>query len=174
MPSSPLTEIGPDFRDMLGQLLKHSVEFLLIGGHAMGVHNRPRYTDDMDFLIRPSPENALRMWKALAEFGMPMSHLKPGDFTRPTQVVQFGLPPNRIDFTMSIEGVTFEEAWRDRLLVDFAGMKVPVLSKEHLIRNKSAVGRDKDLLDVAALLAAPAPAKPRRRLTPHKPRKPAR
>lgn len=151
MPSSPNTEIGPDFRDMLGLLFKHGVDFLLIGGHAMGAHEIPRFTHDIDFLVRPSVDNAKRLWNALGEFGAPLGRLSVDDFAVPRYFVQFGVTPNRIDFATSIQGVAFDEAWASRVYAPFAGMTVPVLSVEHLIRNKLAVARDKDLIDVKSL-----------------------
>jgi len=158
MSSSPPIEINQDFRDMLGLLLKHNVRFLLIGGYALGIHAEPRFTQDMDFFIQPTPDNAQKLWEALAEYGAPLHLFAMEDFANAANVVQIGVAPNRIDFTMSIQGVSFDDAWRERLQVEFASQMIPVINRKHLILNKQAVGRPKDLADVRALLKNPPAA----------------
>ena len=51
----------------------------------------------------------------------------------------------------SISGVTWDEAWEGRLEVTFGGVRVPVLGRHELLRNKRAAGRAKDLADIDAL-----------------------
>lgn len=169
MKSSPPIVISQDFRDMLGLLLKHNVDFLLIGGHAYGVYAIPRFTKDIDFFVRATTENAQKLWAALVEFGAPLKHLKVSDLANPANVLQFGVAPNRIDLTMRIEGVEFDDAWRERHRVEFAGYQVYVISRKHLITNKRAVGRMQDLLDVHNLLEMTRREKPVRH--PTRPRK---
>ena len=148
----PLPGLNPDFRDMLGLLLKHRVEFVVIGAYALAAHRRPRNTGDIDFYVRPSPENARRVWRALAEFGAPLGQLAPQDFEAPRRVVQFGVEPCRIDFTTSLTGIEgFDEVWANRIHVEIEGMSVPVLGKSDLIRNKRATARKKDLADLDEL-----------------------
>ena len=67
-----------------------------------------------------------------------------------------GLPPNRIDVLTAIDGVTFAEAWPHRLEATIDGQVLPLLGRADLITNKRAAGRPKDLLDVDALIGAPA------------------
>jgi len=154
MPSSPLS---PDFRDMLGLLLKHRVEFLIIGAHAVAAHGHPRNTGDMDLLVRPSPENAERLWNALIEFGAPLKEFTREYFTKAGHVAQFGVPPLRIDFTTSLTGIKdFDQAWQNHIVVHLDGMALPVLGKAEVIRNKRASGRPKDLADVDALEDKPS------------------
>lgn len=63
-----------------------------------------------------------------------------------------GIPPNRIDIINEIEGVTFDEAWPRHVEFEYGGIRgVPLISVEDLVRNKEAVGRDKDVADVKAL-----------------------
>jgi len=143
--------LNPDFRDILSAFVDEGVEFLLVGAYALAVHGHPRATGDLDLWVRPSPENAQRVWRALEKFGAPLSQLAPEDLQRPDLIFQIGVAPRRIDILTSIEGVTFEEAWPARLEVEIEGLTVPVLSREHLIRNKKASGRPQDLADVARL-----------------------
>jgi hypothetical protein len=69
--------------------------------------------------------------------------------------LQIGVPPNRIDILQKIDGVTFEDAWRSRVqAVIEADTPTFVISREHLIQNKLASGRARDLLDVQEIRKA--------------------
>jgi hypothetical protein len=142
-----------DFRDLLVELLRADARFLIVGAHALGVHGVPRATVDLDVWIDPTPENARRIWVALAAFGAPLETLqvREADFTRPEMVVQFGLPPYRIDILTGVSGVSFEEAWNERIEDQFEGVRVPFIGRAALIRNKRASGRMKDLADLESL-----------------------
>lgn len=143
-----------DFAEMLKVLADEGVEALVVGAYAVAGHGIPRATGDIDLWVRPTAENATRLWQALERFGAPRSRLTPETFTQPDVVYQIGLPPNRIDFLTSIDGVNFEEAWSERYVSDIGGLAVSMLSRRHLIANKRAVGRPQDLADVARLEAA--------------------
>ena len=145
----------PEFVEMLAALSEARAEFLVVGGYAFGVHGEPRATKDLDLLVRPSPANARRVWAALGRFGAPRFDLEPKDLERPGLALQIGVPPKRIDLLTSITAVDFVEAWRSRILVPHPHLPapIPVLGRAALIRNKRAVGRPQDLVDVAQLEA---------------------
>jgi hypothetical protein len=143
--------LNPDFRDMLSALCDEGVEFMLVGAYALAVHGYPRATGDMDIWIRPSDDNARRVWRALKRFKAPMSDLTVEDLTTPDIVFQIGVAPRRIDMLTSIDGVDFDEAWPHRKHVDVEGQQFAVIGRSHLLRNKKATGRAKDLADVAWL-----------------------
>jgi len=142
-----------DFRDLLAELMKMKARFMIVGAHALGVHGVPRATVDLDIWIETSPENARRVWSALAAFGAPLDALqiRETDFIQPDVVAQFGLPPYRIDIMTGLSGVSFAEAWDDRVEDLFEGVRVPFLGRAALIRNKRASGRTKDLADLESL-----------------------
>ena len=140
---------------MLSALLEAGAEFLVVGAHALALHGRPRATGDLDIWVRATRANAERVWEALLRFGAPLRDLTREDLTGPGLVYQIGLPPRRIDLLTSITGVSWPEAWSDRVHVDVQGISVPVLGKSTLIANKRATGRAQDLVDVAALEADP-------------------
>lgn len=142
-----------DFRDLLSLFLDHEVRFLVVGAHAVAAHGVPRATGDLDVWIEPASENAARVWRALAAFGAPLQSLNitREDFTRPDIVAQFGIPPRRIDVLTGISGLSFAEAWEDRLEHPLSDLVVPILGRRSLIRNKRASGRPKDLGDLDAL-----------------------
>ena len=142
-----------DFRDLLAELVRAEARFLIVGAHALGVHGVPRATLDLDVWIDRSPSNARRVWVALAAFGAPLESLKiaEADFVRADLVVQFGLPPYRIDILTGVSGVSFDEAWNARVEDTFDDVRVPFLGRASLIRNKRASGRTKDLADLESL-----------------------
>jgi uncharacterized nucleotidyltransferase DUF6036 len=145
-----------DFKDLLKTLNAYAVKYLLIGGHAFGVHAEPRTTKDLDIFIRSDPENARAVFHALAEFGAPLQGMSPADFADGT-IFQMGQPPDRIDVLQRIDGVTFDEAWENRIEGSIDGeVHASVISREDLIRNKLATGREQDVLDVKVLRKAAA------------------
>lgn len=127
--------------------------FLVVGAHALAVHGHVRATGDLDIWIRPDPENAERVWRALVRFGAPVEAmgLTIPDLSRPGTVYQIGLPPRRIDILTKISGVDFDEAWSSRVAETVGELQVPFLGREALVRNKKATGRTKDLADVESL-----------------------
>ncbi len=142
-----------DFLDVLKALHEAEVEYLIVGAHAMALHGVPRATGDLDLLVRPSALNAERVLAALRAFGAPLeAHgIAREDFTRPGTVYQIGLPPRRIDLLTAISGVDFEEAWASREEIKIESKKVHFLSRDSLLKNKRATGRDKDLVDLRLL-----------------------
>jgi hypothetical protein len=113
----------------------------------MAVHGVPRATGDIDLWVRPSAENAVRVVRALARFGAPLRDLTIHDLEKPGIVFQIGVAPNRIDILTGIDGLSFDEAWARRIATDVTGREIPVISRDDLIRNKRATGRDRDRAD---------------------------
>ncbi|MBC8329159.1 MAG: hypothetical protein H8E31_10485 [Planctomycetes bacterium] len=143
--------LNPDYSDMLSALSGAAVEYLLVGAYAMACHGLPRATGDIDLWVKPSRENALRVFRALDAFGAPRQDLTQSDLERPGTVFQIGVAPRRIDLLTAIAGVAFEEAWSGRMTVEIAGLVVPVLGRDQLLKNKEAAGRPKDLADLEEL-----------------------
>ena len=143
-----------DWTELLRALNAHDVKFLVVGGYAFGAYTEPRATKDLDIFIRADESNSEAVYRALADFGAPLHNLSPADF-RDGSCFQIGTPPGRIDILQQIDGITFDEAWKNRVEADLAGdMRVAVISREDLIRNKLASGREQDLLDVKKLRAS--------------------
>jgi len=118
------------------------------------VHLEPRSTKDIDLWISTDLDNAKAVFQALAEFGAPIAGMTLADFMDGT-IFQMGQPPERIDILQQVSGLDFDNAWEHRIegFID-ADTPALVISKEDLIRNKLASGRDQDLLDVKRLRAA--------------------
>jgi predicted nucleotidyltransferase len=143
-----------DLKELLRAFNDHAVKYLIVGGYAFGVHAEPRATKDLDIFIRSDEENSKAIFDALTQYGAPLAGLSPHDFMDGT-IFQIGQPPTRIDIVQHIDGITFDEAWGNRIegLVD-GEIKTAVISRNDLIRNKLAAGREQDLLDVKTLRAA--------------------
>ena len=138
----------PYSRDMLRALSAERVEYLLVGGYAIGLHGFNRATGDIDFWVRRTPENAARVMRALKVFGAPLTGLTEADLDAPKAVFQLGVAPERIDILTSTSGVEFDEAWRGRIFGALDGIEVPVIGRGELVVNKRASGRPKDLIDL--------------------------
>ena len=144
-------EVQQDFRDLLVSFNAHNVDYLIVGAHALAYHGAPRYTGDMDILVRADPENARRIIDALKEFGFGSLGLAAEDFTAPDKVVQLGVAPVRIDIVTSITGVSWGEAAAGRVAGNYGDVAVHYIGKKEFILNKRALGRKKDLADLEAL-----------------------
>jgi hypothetical protein len=143
-----------DLKELLRVFNEHGVKYLVVGGYAFGVYAEPRATKDLDLLIRSDEANSAAVYRALTQYGAPLDGLSPQDFVDGS-AFQIGQPPARVDILQHIDGVTFDEAWQNRIegLLD-GEVKVNVISKDDLIRNKLASGREQDLLDAKKLRAA--------------------
>jgi hypothetical protein len=151
VPETPTIPLPKDLREFIGLLNSNRVEYVVVGAFALAFHGRPRYTGDLDLLIRPSRENAERMEKVVAAFQFASLGLTASDFAEPNQIVQLGQPPNRIDLITSHTGLDFDEVWETRIPSSIEGLPTSFISRECLIRNKKATARAQDLADVEAL-----------------------
>lgn len=146
-------QLPADYEDLLVALVTRGADFVVVGGWAVALHGHGRATDDMDVLVRPSPDNAQRVFAALQDFGAPIeSHgINPGLFAAPRYSYRIGRKPVQIELLTTIDGVDFDEARDNAVEVTVAGVVVPVIGRRALLVNKRASGRLKDLADVEAL-----------------------
>lgn len=146
----PMT-LHKDIREFIELCLSRKVEFLLVGGYALAFHGAPRFTEDIDFMVLVSPENADKLSAVLTEFGFGEVGIEREDFLEKGQVIQLGRVPNRIDLLTGISGVTWDEAWASRISVLLDGIELMAIGKNALVQNKQATGRPQDIADVARL-----------------------
>lgn len=137
-----------DFEDLLELLHRHRAKYLIIGGLAFVYHAKPRYTKDMDLWVGPSRENLKRANRALAEFGSPTLLA----LDEPTQVVQIGVAPNRIDLIVDVGGLDFESAWQRRLVSHYGGSEANWIDLDGLIEIKRAIDDPRHQEDVRVLM----------------------
>ena len=141
-------DLPPDFRELLSLLNAHGVEYLLVGGYAVGVHGFPRYTGDMDIFYGLGAENTGRLASALREFGLPV---QAAEIDRENVMFRMGVKPIMVEFMSEISGVPFAQAWAGRVIWELDGLNIPMISLPDLRRNKQASGRHKDLADLEEL-----------------------
>ena len=144
-------EAQQDFKELLELFNKHNVEYVIVGGYALAFHGAPRYTGDIDLVIKPDQENAQKVLKALKDFGFGVADLAINDFSSPGKVVQLGVPPVRIDIITSLTGLTWEQIAANRIKGTYGDVSVYYIGKQEFIANKKAISRHKDLADIDAL-----------------------
>ncbi len=143
--------VPPDFKEFLRSLNDHRVEYLLVGGYAVGYHGYPRATAYMDIWIAVNPQNAYNLVAALKDFGFNTAELSPELFLREGQIVRMGVQPMRIEIMTSATGVKFDECYKTRVVDELDGVTTNIIDLDHLKINKKALGRYKDLADVENL-----------------------
>ncbi len=144
-------QLPADFKEFLQLLNEHSVEYLLIGGYAVGYYGYPRATVDMDIWVAINPVNAAQVVATLKKFGFDVPELNEELFLEENQVIRMGVPPMRLELLTSISGVEFETCFAERVVDEIDGVRVNLISLTHLKQNKLASGRYKDLNDLEHL-----------------------
>src|SRR6266852_1345490 len=138
----------PDYKDLLSVFNAHGVKYLIVGGYAVSFHAQPRYTKDIDILIKADLVNAQAAYAALVEFGAALEGISPEDFTDRNSFFRFGREPHGFDILPNIPGVDFDAAWERRVQATLdpeTGLEVNFISSEDLIASKLAAGRNIDL-----------------------------
>jgi predicted nucleotidyltransferase len=154
--------LPPDLIDLFSAFAATGVRYLLVGGHAVAAHGRPRATKDVDLWISRASGNVERACQGLAKFGAPRAIVDSLRSASAGDIVWLGRAPTRIDLLQTLPGVSFDEAWARRVTIEMGGVMVPVIGREDLVRNKAAVGRPQDRRDVRAL-GGPRPSRPRKK-----------
>ena len=148
--------LSPDFLDFIACLNERDVDFVLIGGYALGVHGVIRATADIDFLYRRTKMAVRRLCSAMEDFGAPSEVIDEDALMTPEIVMQFGQPPHRIDLLNAIDGVSFEQVWGGATRTTVQGQPLRVIGLAELRANKAATGRKKDAEDLRRLAARTA------------------
>jgi predicted nucleotidyltransferase len=140
-----------DFKDFLRLLNGRQVEYLLVGGYAVGYHGYPRATVDLDIWVAATPGNARKLVEVFKEFGFDVDELKEDLFLKKNKIIRIGEPPLRIEVMTSVSGVNFDACYQKRIVETIDGTQVYFINLENLKRNKLAAGRHKDLNDLENL-----------------------
>lgn len=143
--------LPPDFSEFLKQLNAHGVDYLVIGGYAVGFHGHPRATADIDIWVPQRRETADRLVAAIRAFGFDTPELSSALFLRHDQIIRFGVPPMRIEILTTIAGVEFDDCLPRAVSGILGGVPVRFIGLEDLKRNKRAAGRHQDLADLENL-----------------------
>lgn len=138
-----------DFEDLLTALAEHQVRYLIIGGLAFIYHAKPRYTKDLDLWVDPAADNIERVNAALAEFGSPYALSTESR----EEILQLGLPPNRIDLLLSTGDRSFEDAWAHREEAPYGEAPAYWVDLDTLIEIKRQIDHPRHQEDVRVLEA---------------------
>jgi hypothetical protein len=144
-------EVQKDFKHLLESFNNHDVAYAIVGAYALAFHGYPRYTGDLDIVVKPDSANAKKIIAALKEFGFESLNLAIDDFTSPGKVVQLGVPPIRIDILTSLTGVTWKRISAHKQKGKFGDMVTYFIGKNEFVANKKALGRHKDLADIESI-----------------------
>lgn len=153
------TNLPPDLIELFSAFGDAGVRYLLVGGHAVAAHGRPRSTKDVDLWLDSDAKNIASACDALVAFGVPVSMVTALRTAKPDEIVWLGRVPARIDILQTLPGVEFPECWARRVTIEVEGVTIPVIGKDDLIRNMRTVGRAQDKRDVRALTRAASPKK---------------
>jgi hypothetical protein len=140
-----------DFKEFIELLNENNVRYLVIGGYAIAFHGHPRYTKDLDLWIWPDKNNVEKLLKVLSDFGFSGFNYKKENFLNPDNIVQLGVPPNRIDLLTDLTGVDFDTCYSSRIEITVDDLKITLIDLEKLKKNKKAVGRHQYLADLENL-----------------------
>ena len=144
--------LNKDYKEMLQLLLEEQVNFILVGAYALSAHGYPRATGDIDIWVKADEANSKKIYQALARFGAPLEQINENGFAGEGIIFQIGVAPRRIDIITQIDGVTYDEADEDKIVVEVEELKLPIISLSKLIKNKMSTGREKDKLDAKFLI----------------------
>ena len=141
-------EIGQDFKEFIQLLNKHQVEYLVVGGYAVAMYGYPRNTGDIDFWVKSSQSNTKKIISTLVDFGFGTTDIHVEDFLKADAIVQLGFPPYRIDIITGFTGLSFDECFKNKKVIEIEGLSISFISLFHLRLNKNATGGPKDLNDL--------------------------
>lgn len=146
-----------DIREFLVWLSRHGVRYVIVGGEAVIYYGHARLTGDIDIFYDRSPGNCQKLYAALTDFwqGSVPGITSSKDFHGKDLIVQFGLPPHRIDLLSAISTVSFSQAWEgkvtERMKVERVEYPIYYIGLVQLIANKKAVKRPRDSEDLEFL-----------------------
>jgi predicted nucleotidyltransferase len=135
-----------DFKEFIALLEQNNVQYLLIGGYAVGIHGYPRATGDMDIFIAFDEANVALVVQSLHEFGF--AEASADLLNKPSSMIRMGVPPNKLEITNFIDGVNFDDCFKNRVRVKIDGLELNLIGLADLRQNKKASGRNKDLADL--------------------------
>ncbi len=151
------SHFSPDTQEFLILLTKYKVKYLIIGGEAVIYYGYARLTGDVDFFYDNSNQNAHNLYGMLEEFwGGNIPEVDSAEELKEDGLIlQFGVPPNKIDLYNKIVKVSFNEAWNNKKkeMVLIRNRQYPVyyIGLRELIKNKEALKRNRDLEDLTYL-----------------------
>jgi hypothetical protein len=143
--------------ELIRNLNRLGAKYIVVGGHAVQFHGHLRPAKDLDLFVEPTQDNADRIGNAFSRLSLPVQ--------LPAEVVQRLSKPNaqvrvnryyHTELVTTVAGIEFETAMASAVVAAEGDVSVTVVSYEHLIVAKRALGRPQDLQDIEALELARA------------------
>ena len=142
--------LDQDYKEFIELLNAHGVRYMVVGGYAVAYHGYIRQTGDIDVWIEISEENAARLVRVMQAFGFG-SMYQEADFLRPSDSIQLGIAPVRIDILNEVDGITFADCFPACEPTVWDGVAINFISLADLRKNKASTGRRKDAADLRNL-----------------------
>ena len=144
--------LSRDYEELFKILNAHKIKYLVVGAHAVIFYTEPRFTKDLDLWIPYDLNQPEKVHEALKKFGAPLRQISPQDFSDKKMILQIGVAPIRVDILMDVEGVSSQEAWKNRVKSHYGRARIWLLEKKDLIETKKKAGRPQDQLDLKKLM----------------------
>jgi len=144
-------KLTQDFKEFLRLLDSAKIEYLLIGGYAVGLYGYERPTKDIDIWVACDPSSQQRLGEVLVRFGFPPASIRQPLFQGDQTVLRIGNPPNRLELISQIAGVHFQQCYQRRRMMQIEDLLVSVIDYDDLLKNKRSTGRTGDIADVERL-----------------------
>lgn len=137
--------------ELLGVLVRHEVEFVVVGGVAAVINGAPITTSDLGILHRRTPENVRRLVAAVTEIDA--TFRTDSRKIRPNESHLLGPGHALLQTTLGVldslgtieTNTTYEDVLVDTFVTEVAGLSIRALTLERLIKVKEQAGRPKDL-----------------------------
>jgi hypothetical protein len=142
-------QLPDEFKEFIQCLNSNNVQYLLVGGWAVGIYCHPRATKDIDFLLSIDHKNLKKLQKALLAFGAPPVNLE--GFKEKGYVIRIGSSPMQIDIINEAAGINFDDCYLRKEIINVDGIDIYLISRNDLIKNKNTSGRSMDIADAEKL-----------------------
>jgi len=154
------------YKKIFKELGNAKIEYLIVGGVAVNLYGYTRFTGDIDILLALNPKNLIKMDKLMHKLEyverLPVN-IK--DLNNKTKLNKFikekGLkaytyisnsqPQLDIDIIVK-ESSDFDKYNKKKTIIEVWDLKLPVINIDDLIKMKKSANRDKDSIDIKALL----------------------
>ena len=143
-----------ELRQLVAALGQAGIEYAICGGVALAFHGHPRFTKDIDLLVREQDLDKVR--KAVAACGFTVEGGRvPFRLGEPDELIIHHvskiLAHEILTLDLMVVNPGLEEVWRSRGVFDWKGRQVKVVSRDGLLKMKRLAGRTQDLADVERL-----------------------
>jgi len=142
-------QLPEEFKEFIKLLNSNKVKYLLLGGWAVGYYSNPRATKDIDFIVSVDDVNLKKIKKVFEEFKSPPVDIN--ILKNDKGYIYIGKSPILIEVISNADGINILDCLKRKNIVEIDGVKINIISKEDLIKNKKSTNRLKDHADAEVL-----------------------